>query len=771
MKRTHHGFSLIEVLIAMVVMALGLIAIATFQTDLLSSSGTNKARSEALSLAQAKLDELRNYANETEFASSMPVGTSAAEAIDGINAEFSRTVTIADGSDGDKTLTVLVTWSDRLGKDQEVTLSSVVSWSNPEEITSLGYISSSPLVHSPTGKAHLGEGTLILENYSAPAKTDNGDGTFTVDDGSGDLKLVLDEGAGADTIVLTLEEACQLSSCIGFVEISGIVYIDTATQNTLQPGDVYIKASDAAYCHRFYTDSGGTIQNVETTTTTGDTPETSPNGDYEYFNYTCYLGGGWHGNIGVLFSAGISQNDKICQGDPTLSVSNTYAGPVIAARRAYRGMIYKIDTSTASGRQEYDPTPNDGVTNNEVRYYSMGIADQTILPDTTNYQYDSYGNLIDGDASTPGVQPVLDTSDDRGHDFVIAKLSPSQTTGDYCIGASAPMTRGDANINGTDGDFFTGVPADFVCLNTPTYDLTQSYAYSHTDFGIDSSGNNINDLFQYGFNNGDFNADMDCPYDPTDPPVESHLATGAVTVTGDPTLDVSLAYIRTSDGDGNCWPTSSPIWNYDSGAGEWTASYACRVYDWGSGWLGYIEIVPNNDKIGCTVDQRTHLVTPETADFGGEDFACLGADYYFVSGEVGSVANNRKLVINTTDSNGLCTPTGASVTTTSDITTTTNYQCRSDALLVAPIEWSGSITYTSTITQGGGGVHTCLYYPSTHPSKANQLVNMTDFNAVTGQSTSSANGDAAITLTFSNVSPARTEFNVRTDNNNCSSTY
>ena len=67
MKRTHRGFSLVEVLVAMAVMATGLLAVATFQSDLISGSGTNKARSEALALAQARIEQLRNFRTRAEF--------------------------------------------------------------------------------------------------------------------------------------------------------------------------------------------------------------------------------------------------------------------------------------------------------------------------------------------------------------------------------------------------------------------------------------------------------------------------------------------------------------------------------------------------------------------------------------------------------------------------------------------------------------------------------------------------------------------------------
>ena len=54
------GIGLIEVLIATVVIAIGLLAVAAFQTNLISGSGENKTRAQAMVLAEQKMEELRN---------------------------------------------------------------------------------------------------------------------------------------------------------------------------------------------------------------------------------------------------------------------------------------------------------------------------------------------------------------------------------------------------------------------------------------------------------------------------------------------------------------------------------------------------------------------------------------------------------------------------------------------------------------------------------------------------------------------------------------
>ena len=54
------GVGLIEVLITTVVIALGVLAIASLQGGLIGESGVNKTRSECQVLANSKLEQLRD---------------------------------------------------------------------------------------------------------------------------------------------------------------------------------------------------------------------------------------------------------------------------------------------------------------------------------------------------------------------------------------------------------------------------------------------------------------------------------------------------------------------------------------------------------------------------------------------------------------------------------------------------------------------------------------------------------------------------------------
>ncbi|NOR51911.1 MAG: hypothetical protein GQ470_04760, partial [Gammaproteobacteria bacterium] len=51
------GFTLIEAMIAFAVAGVGILAVVSFQTELISTSSQSKAKAEALQYAQTKLEE------------------------------------------------------------------------------------------------------------------------------------------------------------------------------------------------------------------------------------------------------------------------------------------------------------------------------------------------------------------------------------------------------------------------------------------------------------------------------------------------------------------------------------------------------------------------------------------------------------------------------------------------------------------------------------------------------------------------------------------
>jgi type IV pilus modification protein PilV len=140
--RRHAGFTLIEALIAMLVLAFGLLAVAGLQTTLAHNSDVAKQRTEATRLAQAKIEDLRAF-QQLPAASGIPAYADIANGNDApattTNTSFARTWTVTNDPPAltQKLLRVSVDWVDRQGQPQNVLLSSVISKSDPAEVGTL----------------------------------------------------------------------------------------------------------------------------------------------------------------------------------------------------------------------------------------------------------------------------------------------------------------------------------------------------------------------------------------------------------------------------------------------------------------------------------------------------------------------------------------------------------------------------------------------------------------------------------------------------------
>lgn len=132
------GVSLIEALVALAVMAIGMLGIVGVQSTLRANSDVAKQRSEALRLAQREVEGWRSFVVLGSTGTSPPgyadIASGAASAA-GVNAEYTitRTVTSLAAPRTGKTLKVQVSWTDRTNNSaQQVQLSSVIAGIAPE---------------------------------------------------------------------------------------------------------------------------------------------------------------------------------------------------------------------------------------------------------------------------------------------------------------------------------------------------------------------------------------------------------------------------------------------------------------------------------------------------------------------------------------------------------------------------------------------------------------------------------------------------------------
>ena len=88
----HAGFSLLEVLLAVVVLSFGLLALAALQGSLFKTSAETKAQSIALGLATEKLEFFRGYSNVSGYQAIDSGADAAAINVGGVN--YTRTWTV-----------------------------------------------------------------------------------------------------------------------------------------------------------------------------------------------------------------------------------------------------------------------------------------------------------------------------------------------------------------------------------------------------------------------------------------------------------------------------------------------------------------------------------------------------------------------------------------------------------------------------------------------------------------------------------------------------
>lgn len=641
------GFGIIEILVTLGILTVGILGVTQLHSVITAQSAENKSRQEALMVAQARIETLRNYTNtvtdEASFNTTYANVTAGnSTTVTGVNATYTRTETIAANTGGNgKAVSVDVSWTNSKGDTQSVSLATQITYIPPRSQGDTALASSSASVTSPTGRARLGDGTLP----TGAATTSNGDGTALYKDGSTDLRL-----ATGNTVVLTLSQACVVATgvCKDFVKIKGRVYIDNTTYSSLVPGTVFVVASDAAYCSRYFTANGTTTAMTSTTTTVN----TTATGSYKYFDYTCYLGGGWQGNIGVVLGAGNQSSDKFCMGDPTTITQ--YKDPIVATRRVYRGMLYKFK-SQSNGGVSYNGTYVEPVTGSNLeRLYSKGIADSTELP--------------------------VPNSGDKTHDFVIGNGSSTVCGSTHSSNATAGiLTRTDSSS----GTLFTGMPTDFFCLNNGYLDTFDTAVYGYT---------------------------TTCPFNPSNPPSSRHTLTGTIRLTTtQSTANAALAAdltADTSDGPANCSITAAATWN---AAGYYQKTYSCDIYDWGNGWNGTVDVVyPAADAtlMTCTTSRLTFTsVTAATTSTGTDFTTCATGTYSVISGTV-TVSGNRKLSTATVSPSGTC----------SVATSQTSYTCTSPALQsgqtwspTITFTPTSGVLCTNVAGTGGGGSSSKVY--------------------------------------------------------------
>jgi hypothetical protein len=245
-RHKERGVSLVEALVALAVMSIGLLGVVGMQATLRTNADVSRQRSEAVRMAQEKVESLRAFtrldgAAGTELDYTHIASSSAAEDVTPssgrASATFKRTVTVASpgtGAPSVKTVTVAVQWWDKRAdvtdasdpNIQQVVLSTAIARVDPALGASLGIPTNRSATQRPQGRS------ISIP----PAAADQSNGTsLYFPPGSGGARWFFDNGTGRIVqIGTTTLLAVRLSGYIRFATGSSQ---PTGAQSEVPPGN------------------------------------------------------------------------------------------------------------------------------------------------------------------------------------------------------------------------------------------------------------------------------------------------------------------------------------------------------------------------------------------------------------------------------------------------------------------------------------------------------------------------------------------------------
>ena len=147
-RKVQAGLSLVEVLVAVIVFAIGLLAIAALQGKLVRGGADAKARTVAANLAEQRLEQFRSFTSGSAYGDIAAVAEASAstETVSGVNYKVWWDVdeyyfpagggaavlgTTPSGSSDFKMVRIHVDWTEPTGADQETLLEDIISNSPP----------------------------------------------------------------------------------------------------------------------------------------------------------------------------------------------------------------------------------------------------------------------------------------------------------------------------------------------------------------------------------------------------------------------------------------------------------------------------------------------------------------------------------------------------------------------------------------------------------------------------------------------------------------
>lgn len=272
LRMQQRGVSLIEALVALAVMAFGMMAMVGMQSTLRANSDVAKQRAEAVRIAQAAVEDWRAFevlaaaAGVVDYAD---IATQLPVAVNGYvtNTAYTRTPTVEPAAPAAsapklKTVTMKVEWTDRSGQLLKVSLATSIAGIAPELAGSLGIPGDRSATQRPRGRAtaippaaqNLGNGTSVFMPPQGPAGTvawvfNNTTGLIT-----GVCNVAV--GSTTDSLVIANVANCSANTTAqllsGFVAFASVLLLPDAAQAEMPTGgalnlDVVLTLSSALH--------------------------------------------------------------------------------------------------------------------------------------------------------------------------------------------------------------------------------------------------------------------------------------------------------------------------------------------------------------------------------------------------------------------------------------------------------------------------------------------------------------------------------------------
>ena len=425
------GFVLIEALIALLLISVGLLAVSRLQVLSISGSGEAKQYSSAMAISQRKLEDLRNILLRSQFA--IVGGNEAVAGLAGDNATYNLVWTVTPNpvlaTTEQLVLRLTTNWTDRNGVAKSIDLNSVIAWDDPGARVNAASGGALPQLVSPTGDALRGTGD-VRPTTSGTLNPDGRTRTWV----NGDVTELLNASTGRVLLYLPPRLVNGIPTPQSFATISGKVFFDQNAPNNTIPSssNVRLRLSSEGEC--IFTNGNGALLPQ-------GAPLSAGTNSYKYFTYTCYVGTGWYGNVGVVVDGSVTGqagDPTICVGDPNFNSGmsdNTLISPhsVVSSTRSYRGFKGSPGAYFSTGMK-------DG-TKYGTQFDTAGVAVTIVVGDPPIAGYPRPTSYPSSYPSVPVATPP-DAADHFDQNFLVTHLQGAETCAGRMVGGAFAKNAG-----------------------------------------------------------------------------------------------------------------------------------------------------------------------------------------------------------------------------------------------------------------------------------------------------------------------------------------